>query len=127
MDIIHRVPGYNHIYAYKSFSDEFCRLFKNDKASLKRYQKWLTRRLGMLESKGTACINGQSFEYIDQDIYSIRLPESKHNPRVIFTFCLGERNVILLTAFLEQNSSDYDSPKRISKNRIVMIREEFDL
>lgn len=127
MDIIHKVPGYNHIYSYKSFNDEFCRLFKNDKASLKRYQKWLNRRLSMLETAGLSCINGKTFEYICQDIYSMRLPESKHNPRVIFSFCLGEQNVVLLTAFLEQNSSDYDSPKRISSNRIVMIRREFDL
>jgi hypothetical protein len=127
MDIIHKVPGYDHIYAYKSFLDEFDRLFKNDKDSLKRYKKSLARRLAMLDTAGITCIDNERFEYIEQDIYSIRFPKSKKNPRFMFTFCLGENNVILLTAFLEQNSSDYESPKRTSRNRIVLIRREFDL
>ena len=127
MDIIHKVPGYDHIYAYKFFLDEFNRLFKNDKASLKRYKKSLARRLAMLDTAGITCIDNERFEYIEQDIYSIRFPKSKKNPRFMFTFCLGENNVILLTAFLEQNPSDYESPKRTSRNRIVLIRREFDL
>ena len=62
MDIIHKVPGYDHIYAYKSFLDEFDRLFKNDKASLKRYKKSLARRLAMLIYRAGYLFNSFSKE-----------------------------------------------------------------
>lgn len=127
MDIIHKIPEYQHIYAYKSFLEEFNYLFKGDKATLKRYKKALARRLKMLDNAGAECIDKIRFEYIEKDIYSIRYPESKKNPRILFTFCLGKNNVVLLNAFIEGNSSDYEHSKRISRNRIVLIKEGFGL
>lgn len=126
MDIL-KTPEFQNIYQVDCFGEEFRGLFKNNLSDVKRYEKWLRRRLKILDSSGILATDGVSFEKIENNIYSIRYPESKHNPRVIYSFFIEHGSIILLTAFLEKNSTDYEFAKQRAKNRIQAIKGENEL
>ena len=81
----------------------------------------------MLDLNGILATDGVSFEKIEDNIYSIRYPKSRHNPRVIYSFFIEHGIIVLLTAFLEKNSSDYEFAKKRAKNRIQAIKGESEL
>ena len=122
MDIL-KTPDFNNIYQVECFDREFRALFRNDYSSLKRYELWLRRRLKILDQEGLKAVDVFQFEKIEDNLYSIRHPQSKHNPRVIYTFLVDEAcNAILLSVFLEKNSSDYEFGKKKARNRLKAIR-----
>jgi phage-related protein len=55
----------------------------------------------------------------EDNIYSIRHPESKKNLRILYTIVDGA--VILLIAFLEKNDGDYQNAITTAKNRINFL------
>ena len=56
----------------------------------------------------------------EEDLYSIRHPESKKNFRVIYTIYEGNI-IILLIAFLEKNDGDYKKAIRVAKKRLEWL------
>ena len=80
----------------------FCRFLGNNK-------KCLARKLAILDEKGSKAVILEEFEHLEYDkidLYSIRYPKSKNNPRVIY-FLIEDDNVILVTAFKEKSNKDY--------------------
>lgn len=87
------------------------------------YSKWLDRNLNLLDhSMIYDLLHLKQFEPLSghENIYSIRRPESKGNPRVLF-FTIIETNAeplyILLTAFHEHNSGDYKNAIKVAEAR----------
>ncbi|MBR5732897.1 MAG: hypothetical protein IKX80_05585 [Lachnospiraceae bacterium] len=73
-----------------------------------RYQKKLLRDLAVLDDQGEQAIKLPQYEELSQTkyrMYSIRHPETKKNVRVIYV--IEDGRIVLLTAFLEKNGSDY--------------------
>lgn len=127
MDIL-KVPGYKNIYEVERFEDEFSRLIKDSGEKI-RYHNWLDRSLMSLDEMGQKAITQMHFEFIcgyGEDIYSIRYPNSKKNPRVIFFF-FEDSSPILLTSFLEKSPSDYCRGCRRAVTRVKALRKEFKL
>lgn len=120
MDIIQR-PEFENIYQVDCFTKEFKSLFGKNLQSCHRYEKWLIRKLKILDKLGIQATNGYVFEKIENNLFSIRSPESEHNPRVLYTIYMEENDVILLGAFLEENSSDYDIAKKKARKRIRIL------
>lgn len=123
---VYRTKGYSHIFQVEDFDSEFHSLFS--KGDVKRYDKWLYRRLDILDSEKTDAVDGFRIEKIPIsesrfDLYSIRYSKSKSNPRILFTFLQGNEFIILLCAFLEKNAADYKSAILRSKNLVDMLLE----
>lgn len=72
-------------------------------------------------------VDGTHIEKLHQngiDLYSIRYPKSKCNPRVIFFFASQEEDIILLCAILEKSSGDYQNAIRKAITRVKSIGVE---
>ncbi|MBQ4219279.1 MAG: type II toxin-antitoxin system RelE/ParE family toxin [Butyrivibrio sp.] len=87
-----------------------------------RYQKKLIEDLAVLEQEKERAIDLPQYEKLsgEDDLYSIRHPESKKNVRVIYT--IWKEVVILLYAFLEKNDGDYQRAIRIAKKRLIWLK-----
>ena len=120
------VDGCSHIFQVDSFDKDFCASIGKDKKMLISYRKRLRRRLKILEDNGKNATNGYQFEFIEENLYSIRFPESKLNPRVLYAFISDDDMIILLTAFLEKNASDYEFGKVKARNIMRALKEEFE-
>ena len=124
--IKNRTGGYyRNVLMYQDFSKDFRAIFKGDTKSIKRYEKWLLRKLDILEEQGVICTDGVRFEALkgnDKGIYSIRSQESESNVRVLYFF-FNENRSILLTAIKEHNSRDYDFGCAKAKNIMHQLEE----
>lgn len=115
MDMLKRIKNrsggyYRNILKYRDFDRDFHEIFKGDGQSIKRYEKWLHRKLEILNERGILCTDGIRFEALKgryKGIYSLRSQESESNVRVLYFF-VDKGHSILLTAIKEQNSKDYD-------------------
>ncbi len=89
-----------------------------------RYQKKLIQDLAVLDQEKEQAIDFAQFEKLsgEDNLYSIRHPETKKNVRILYT--IEEGVVILLTAFLEKNEGDYRIAMRKAKKRRIMLLEE---
>ena len=88
----------------------------------KRYQKKLIEDLAVLDMEKKEAVALPQFEKLsgEEDLYSIRHPESKKNFRVIYTIYEGNI-IILLIAFLEKNDGDYKKAIRVAKKRLEWL------
>ena len=117
--------GIDDIYAIagvlKEFQKAINEIWKTD-PPWQRYQKKLICDLAVLEQEKERAVDFPQYEKLngEDNLYSIRHPESKKNVRVIYTFCNG--NVILLTAFLEKNDADYKRAIRKARKRLLWLR-----
>jgi hypothetical protein len=68
--------------------------------------------LSVLDQYGTGAVAFEQFEHLQNTerprLYAIRHPHSQINERYIFVYA-DEESAILLTAFKEQNTRDYES------------------
>ena len=117
---------FSKIYEVECFQKEFNKMTK-EKLAIKppypRYQKWLISSLTILEEHGKNAINLENFEQLENvkpNIYSIRYPKSKLNPRVLYVY-LDEGNILLLTAFKEERKSDYTRNVKMVKKRLKSL------
>ncbi len=113
------------IYAISAVRREFRKAVGEDwreKPPWKRYQKKLLEDLAVLSRVAERAIELPQFEKLvgEADLYSIRHPESKKNPRVIYTRMRGV--VILLVAFLEKNDGDYQRAIKTAKIRLTWLK-----
>ena len=108
-----KLNGFSRIYVVDCFQKEFTvavsELWRKNEPFM-RYQKKLMQDLAVLDDQGERAIRLPQFEALSQvkyRMYSIRHPETKKNVRVIYVIADGA--IVLLTAFLEKNESDYTS------------------
>lgn len=111
---------FSNIYEVDCFKKEFIKMTK-EKWSVSppfpRYQKWLIRRLEVLDKQGINALQLEGFEKLEDDkceIYAIRYPHSKLNARVIYIYCDGGL-ILLLAAFKEKSSGDYKRGIHLAK------------
>lgn len=118
------ITGINSTYAISNVKKEFRKavdeLWK-EVPPWKRYQQKLIEDLAVLEQEKERAIDLQQFEKLNgvDRLYSIRHPESKKNVRVIYTIEAGI--IILLVAFLEKNSGDYQRVIKTAQNRLKWL------
>ena len=117
-----KFPG---IFQVEGFQEEFDKAVSETKID-GRYHRWLRKKLCILKEQGTNALLLPGFEKLttgkkEPNLYAIRYPKSKKNPRVTFFYFDGEE-VCLLHTFLEKSKSDYDSGIEISLNRLRKIQ-----
>jgi phage-related protein len=118
------INGIDHVYALSIVKKEFRKAVDEpwkDNPPWQRYQKKLIQDLTVLDMEKERAIDLAQFEKLagENNIYSIRHPESKKNVRILYTIIEGA--VILLVAFLEKNDGDYQNAITIAKNRINFL------
>ncbi len=112
------------IYAISSVKKEFRKAVDEPwkkNPPWQRYQEKLIEDLAVLEQEREMAIELPQYEKLsgEDDLYSIRHPESKKNVRVIYT--ISEGMIILLVAFLEKNDGDYKRAIRTAKSRLIWL------
>lgn len=125
MEIL-RNTMFSKIYEVDCFQKEFKELAK-EKLSLSppfpRYQRWLISSLMNLEEYGMEALKLKNFEKLESvkpNLYSIRYPQSRLNPRVLYVY-LAEGEILLLAAFKEKNESDYNRNIKLAKQRLKLL------
>lgn len=118
MEIL-KMSGFNNIYEFSCFQKEFESLFSKNIKNYNRHVEWLFSKLKILDEEGIEAIQRRDFKFLRDNIYEIRKPRSKENPRVLFTIL--EDKSILITAILEKSSSDFKSAIDKSIKRIELV------
>ena len=123
---IQKLAGFNRIYQAECFPDEVNRMFGKSTGEKNRYMKWLYTWLSVLDSDGKNALNLEQFEYLmgtdNPHLYAIRHPHSKINERYIYMYA-DEESAILLTAFKEKSTSDYQSAIVRAENIFARLEE----
>lgn len=87
-----------------------------------RYHDWLFTSLAIIEERGKNAVRLQQFEKLNSEhnLYAIRNPKSKLNPRVIYIHIDGDK-IVLLCCFKEKKRSDYKKgiEKAISRKKLL--------
>ncbi len=116
---------FDRIYQVDCFTKEFQDAVNEiwvRKSPYKRYQKKLIEDLAVLDDYGENAIKLPQFEVLSNTkyrLYSIRHPKTKKNVRILYV--IFEGSIILLTAFLEKNNSDYTNGIRRSEKRYSVL------
>lgn len=119
------IQGLRDIYAVSVVQKEFKKAVNEpwkDEEPWNRYQKRLMQDLAVLDDQKECAINLQYFERLSEaeGLYSIRHPETPKNVRIIYTIT-DNSEVILLTAFLEKNVSDYKRAIKVALMRLKWL------
>lgn len=107
---------------FQKYSDNYIHTFTQQSDTgleMDLLQKYIfIEDLAVLEQEKEKAIDLPQFEKLTgiDRLYSIRHPESKKNVRVIYA--IEEDSIILLTAFLEKNSGDYQRSIEIAQKRL---------
>jgi mRNA-degrading endonuclease RelE of RelBE toxin-antitoxin system len=122
------IDGLSDIYLISNVRKEFKKAVDEvwpKEPPWKRYQQKLIGDLTVLQDEKENAIDLESFEKItgEDDLYSIRHPEAKKNVRVLYTIT-DDKEVVLLTAFLENNSSDYKLAIDRAKKRLRWLNSD---
>lgn len=122
------IYGVSNVYALSTLKKEFRKAVNEpwkDNPPWERYQKKLIEDLAVLDDQMQCAINLPQFEKISEEnnLYSIRHPESKKNIRILYTI-VENNTVILLVAFLEKNISDYKNAINRAKQRIKWLEND---
>lgn len=119
---------FKNIYEIENFEKEFLEI-TNEKfyftPPFPRYQKWLIGCLAILDEYNKKAIQFTKFEQLKNtapNLFSIRYPKSKLNPRVLYGF-LDNNKIILLAAFKEKSKKDYSKNLIIAQNRLNIIKK----
>lgn len=119
------IEGLNDIYALDVIRKEFSKAVSEcwkEEAPWQRYQKKLIQDLVVLDEEKEGATDLPQYEKLtgEEGLYCIRHPETRKNVRVIYTIVDGE-SIILLVAFLEKNSGDYQKAIRVAKTRMKWL------
>jgi len=122
---IQKLADFNRIFQADCFPDEVNKMFKKSIGEKKRYIKWLYTWLSVLDCEGMNALNLEQFEHLkdtsNPNLYAIRHPHSKINERYLYIYA-DEESSILLTAFKEKNTSDYQSAIKRAKRIIAELK-----
>ena len=115
---IEKLKPFARIYVAAAFGKEFDKTVGFEKS---RYQNWLDEKLRQLDTYSPTqlarLMDFEKLQNIKQDIYAIRKPRSKLNPRVLYVYNDGNR-IVLLTAFAEKRKSDYSKGVALAIKRM---------
>ena len=117
---VFQMPGFKRIFYLDVFKKEFLEATDHED----RYRYWLLQKLTILEEYGKKALLLGQFEKLNHeevDLYSIRYPHSKLNPRVIYFYVDGD-DIVLSTAFKEKSSNDYKRGIRKAKERYKLLQ-----
>ena len=124
---IQKLVGFNRIYQAECFPGEVKAMFGKSTGEMKRYLKWLYTWLSVLDSEGISALNLEQFEYLKDtkspNLYAIRHPHSQINERYIY-FYADDESTVLLTAFKEKNTTDYDSAIARAEHIYTLLEED---
>lgn len=126
---IQKLGNYKDIYALDLFLEDFENaVLGRSQSESRRYSAWLQRKLDDLDQYRERAIQLRDFEKVEGHtmLYSIRYPHSKKNPRIIYFFVHKGKPVLLL-AFLEKKSSDYERNISAALARYNFVVDHFDL
>lgn len=121
------IYGIDDTYALSSLKKEFRKAVEEPWKNIppwQRYQKKLLQDLAVLAQEKERAIRLPQFEKLvgEDNLYSIRHPETKKNVRIIYTIVDGV--IVLLIAFLEKNDSDYQKAISIAKSRLKWLESD---
>jgi mRNA-degrading endonuclease RelE of RelBE toxin-antitoxin system len=121
------INGISDIYTLSVIKKEFRKAVDEpwkDVPPWQRYQKKLIQDLAVLDMEKERAVDLAQYEKLsgEDNLYSIRHPESKKNVRIIYT--IMDNVVILLIAFLEKNDGDYQKAKNTAKKRIKWLEDK---
>jgi mRNA-degrading endonuclease RelE of RelBE toxin-antitoxin system len=121
------INGINDIYTLSVVKKEFRKAVDEPWKGVppwQRYQKKLIQDLAVLDMEKEQAVDLAQYEKLsgEDNLYSIRHPESKKNVRIIYT--IMDNVVILLIAFLEKNDGDYQKAKNTAKKRIKWLEDK---
>ncbi|MDR1020862.1 MAG: hypothetical protein LBL73_08895 [Synergistaceae bacterium] len=109
---IQKIAGFNRIYQAECFPAEFDGMSGKNSGEKKRYLRWFYVWLSILDEYGMSALALEQFEYLQNTerprLYALRHPHSQINERYVFVYA-DEESSILLAAFKEQNTRDYES------------------
>ena len=105
---LRKLRDFERIYYADTLFDEYAALFGKNSVEYTRHLKKLYENLSILDNNGV--IQLPRFEKLKggNGLFAIR-HVTKINPRVIFAIETSEGAIILLAAFKEGSSSDYDA------------------
>ncbi len=118
-------PGIFDTYAFTAVQKEFEKAV-SEKWKIhppwERYQRKLMQDLAVLCEYKENAISFPQYEKLtdEADMYSIRHPKTKKNVRIIYTIT-ANREIILITAFLEKSASDYDVAVERARGRMKEV------
>ena len=118
------IEGLNDVYALSVVKKEFKKAVDEpwrDEKPWKRYQKALLQDLAILDAqKEKAIVLNNLSLYRERKICIVYVIHTK-NVRVLYTFT--ERlEVVLLVAFLEKSTSDYQNAMRTASSRLKWLK-----
>ncbi len=116
---IELIKDFFRIYAVDCLLDEIEKLFNKSETEKNKYLKFLYAQLHKIEYRRETVNFAEPIKYKDTVFYSIRKP-AKKNTRVLYFYMKDDR-IVLLTAFDEKGSSDYEKAKKKAYNRIKNI------
>ena len=121
------ITGLSNTYAIANVKKEFQKAVDEPWKEVppwQRYLKKLIADLAVLEQEQERAIDFPQYEKLVgvDNLYSIRHPESRKNVRVIYTIIEG--TIVLLTAFLEKNDSDYQRAINTAKVRLRWLNSD---
>lgn len=121
---LEQLSNFPNICAFDGFLDEFNKnILGKSLVERKRYTAWLQRCLFTLSDYKEAAVQFPHFEKLKgskNGIYSIRYPHSTKNPRILYFFICAGRPV-LLGAFLEKSSADYNKNLAVAEKRASFL------
>ena len=121
---IEKLSGFQNIYKVSTFDEEFSSIFGRSSRQCDKQLQWLLTKLKILDSLGYQALLQENFKALkgtsDPKIYEIRHPRSKFNERVLYIYCDGNA-VLLLTAFLEKSSSDFNAAIARAQNIVKSL------
>lgn len=121
---IEPVKDFENIYQIDSFEKEFIKTL-SEKNVNGRYHKWLRTHLRYLEDLGRKALKLGNFEQLsctNPNLYAIRYPRSKKNPRVVYIY-VDDSQVYLLHVFKESRASDYANAIKVAQSRAKLLLE----
>lgn len=109
--------GYNRIYYLNAVNKEINNIYKDNAKSKNEYLNFLQAELHKIDNKEDLPHREEPIKYKGELLYSIR-KRTKKNTRILYFYYSSKNEIILLTAFDENNASDYDNAKRTAYNRL---------
>lgn len=117
MDII-KMPGFEHIYCVSVYEKELEKQFAKSKVQFHKYVDELYSCLRFLDEvlDPPQTDPFERIVYKGIPFYRIKSKSTAKNIRTLYFWYDSDR-ILLLTAFQEKNSSDYDNAKRVAFQR----------
>lgn len=113
------LDGYERIDIVEPFENELNKLYTKNQKEKHDYLKFLQEELHKIENRNEHINRAEPIQYKDVTLYSIR-KRMKKNTRVLYYYMKNNR-ILLLTAFVEKNDSDYENGKKRAYSRLKSL------